>query len=329
MTDEKQAASPVDELFVKAHQAILFDTSLSANDLRVYLGFRHFARPERGKMTVYPSIQTLAKHLNLSTRQVDRSIATLASKGLIERKQTRSTALTTLTRLSCVYENLDHVPGKAKVNSGASRHANVAGLDTPPAADRSRRSEVDNDPAEKPREPSVKESPKQRPLPEARPLTVVPAEEIEPYNSLARRKKPREAPKKHLSLGGAARRLWEEQAVPAGLPPLSDWEPGTLVKAGKTAELRHSRFEGKPLEELFPLILARVKTCDTFWRKKITFGFLFCANAPNLAKLLSGEWDQGGQEPERPKRREVPLEDLTPGMDEPAYWDKKDKEAGR
>ena len=265
--------------------------------------------PKKPQEEVYPRVDTLARMLDCCEKSIGRAMKELEGAKLIERKRRmgRST-LTALkatgyvlpTRLPCPVAPDTHDPAEeepVKKNHTTS--------------------------ADKPQEEAVTETK------QPHDYTIVPAEEEVPHRPLARPKKPQNP--RYVAQGAVAVNLYTRYIASPGLaPPVAEQSAATLAKAGKTVHaLKDSRFAGKTLAELMPLLVERIKTCEPVVRKAINFNWLFWANAPNLARLLNGDWDtEAGQEPEKPRLREVPLEDVTPGESAKDYWARKDKEAG-
>lgn len=76
-----------EEGWVKAPEAVLYDSTLSATDFRVYLAIlKHgnWEKPKQAAKGCWPGAPSLAKNLGMSERHVRRSIATLVERGLLD-----------------------------------------------------------------------------------------------------------------------------------------------------------------------------------------------------------------------------------------------------
>lgn len=303
---------------------VLKDPKLTASAKLVYAGIAESARIE-GQKSCWPGEKTLAEKTGLSIRAVQYGLRQLQGFTNTEarKKQEGIVYIGIETRhrpdgsqSSNLYKLLPVFAGGGAGNAGH-----------PPATDAPHEVdvdvEVDKDSYEaKPRE----EAPCQDDTPRER--TFVPAGDTVSYRPLQRERKP-PSPRK-LQAGKEAKRLWDKYVAPEGIAPTSStWGIPTLVKAGGTVlALKDSLYKGKTLEELMPLLISRIKTCEPIVRKGINFGWVFCKEA-NLPRLLAGEWDrEAGQEEEKPRKREVPLGDLHPGMDQEAYWRERDAREG-
>ncbi len=294
---------------------VLADKNLSGTAVKVYCAISSHICIAEHRHGAWPSRPRIAELCNVSLASVTRALkelegdigkgedgAAIVGKQYIEvthrnhkrgRKDRNDTNLYKILRL-----------GKGKDGQESKCALGKAQNDT---VKQSKSKQKNNDPADKPREKvgdfPTTEAPRE--------LTIVPAEETLPFEPLKRERKPNP---QYLAKGKEARRLWAQYIVSKSVgPPMANWSGPTLVKAGKTVlGLRDSPFADKTLEELMPLIVARMKTCEPFVRKSINFGWLFCADAPNLARLLAGDWDRDSGEVEV-KVDERPLSELWPG----------------
>ncbi len=301
--------------------SVLADRELTPAAKLLYGALCNHTRLAQGRTKSRPSGKTLAEETGLARRHIYETARKLEERGLITiTARHRGDG----SKAAHEYEVLPppEVRKTCKV---------VTTSPTPPRDERSQErtenSKTENNSADKPREPLTENpTPTAKVPPNFSSLgNYEPAEDVVPYRPLARPKSPMSP--KYVTLGGEVRTLYRSYVAADGLaPPCASCTPATLVKAGKTVHaLKDSRFAGKTLKELMPLLVERIKTCEPFWRKNITFGWLFCANTPNLARLLNGNFDVSAGEVEMPKKREIPINDQYPGMDEEAYWREKDK----